>query len=136
MIKTLELKGYESYRALHAFHKLMLGLKMLPMYSMFSYEEFYSRVDLMSDIDKEKLIREAALFVTLEQDELDPLFKFASDPNGVPYCKENMKSLTPDMIFEIKVQVCMRISRISVNFLTPAEKKNSEDGPLIQETTF
>jgi hypothetical protein len=33
-MKVAELKGYKAWRAFGVFHKLMLGLKMLPAYSL------------------------------------------------------------------------------------------------------
>jgi hypothetical protein len=70
-MKVAELKGYKAWRAFGVFHKLMLGLKMLPAYMGESYEEFFERVSIMPAADQEKLIREAALFVDLEQDEVE-----------------------------------------------------------------
>lgn len=119
-----ELKGYKAWKAFGTFHKLMLGLKMLPAYMGESYEEFYDRVAIMNETDQEKLIREAAVFVDLEQDELESVLCFCSDPNGVPYTSENLKSLPPDQIHEIIVAVCKEIAKIKVDFLTEAEKKN------------
>jgi hypothetical protein len=123
-MKVAELKGYKAWRAFGVFHKLMLGLKMLPAYMGESYEEFFERVSLMPAADQEKLIREAALFVDLEQDEVEHLLHFCSDPNGVPYSSENLKSLSPDQIFEIVVAVSKEIAKIKVDFLTENEKKN------------
>lgn len=110
-------------RAFNAFHALMLGLKMLPAYMAEQYEDFYSRVDSMSVEDQEKIIREAALFVELQKDELEAILSFAHDKNGVPYGPENLKNLGPAEIHEIIVQVCLEIAKIKVNFLTEIEKK-------------
>lgn len=123
-MKVLELKGYKSLKALNVFHSLMLGLKMLPEYARETYEAFFERVDQMPPEDKEKLIREAALFVALERDEIDALICFVADANGVPYTAENVKSLGPDELHEIVVSVCLEISKIKVNFVTKTEKKN------------
>lgn len=123
-MKVLELKGYKSLKALNAFHTLMLGLKMLPAYCSEQYEEFFSRIEQMDSASQEKMIREAALFVELQKDEVESLICFCADPNGVPYTAENLKSLGPDQIYEIIVSVCTEISKIKINFLTEAEKKN------------
>lgn len=123
-MKTLELRGYKSLKALNAFHTLMLGLKMLPSYMGESYEDFYSRVSVMPEVDQEKLIREAVLFVELQREEVEALAGFACDPNGVPYSAENLKSLDPKTIMEIIVAVCVQISKIKVDFVSEAEKKN------------
>lgn len=123
-IKTLELKGTNSYTAMQVFHKLMLGLKMLPSYGHLSYEEFYKMMDLLSDQEKERKIREAALFVSLEKDELEALIYFCADKNGVRYGPENMKALSPDQIMELIVAASIEFSKIQINFLSEAEKKN------------
>jgi hypothetical protein len=124
MIRVLELKGYKSLKALNAFHTLMLGLKMLPMYMGESYEDFYERVELMPPDQQEKLIREAALFVELQKDEVESLVGFCTDPNGVPYTSENLKSLGPKDLVEIIVAVSKEIAKIKINFVTDQEKKN------------
>lgn len=124
MMKVLELKGYKSLKALNAFHTLMLGLKMLPAYMAEDYETFYSRVQDMPPQDQEKLIREAVLFVELQKDEVEALACFCADKNGVPYTAENLKSLGPAVLMEIIVSVCVEISKIKINFVTEAEKKN------------
>lgn len=123
-MKVLELKGYKSLKALNAFHSLMLGLKMLPSYMGESYEEFFERVADMAPGDQEKLIREAALFVELAEDEVQALVGFCADKNGVPYSPENLKNLGPDQIHEIIVAVCSEIAKIKINLVTEAEKKN------------
>jgi hypothetical protein len=41
-----------------------------------------------------------------------------------PYSSENLKSLSPDQIFEIVVAVSKEIAKIKVDFLTENEKKN------------
>jgi hypothetical protein len=123
-MKMLELKGYKSLKALNVFHSLMLGLKMLPAYQSQSYEDFFALVSEMPPADQEKLVREAALFVELQRDEVEALICFVADPNGVPYTSENLKSLKPNEIFEIVVAVSMEISKIKIDFVTSSEKKN------------
>lgn len=123
-MKVGELKGYKAWKAFGVFHKLMLGLKMLPAYMGESYEEFYDRVAIMPAVDQEKLIREAAVFVDLELEELEAVVVFCQDANGVPYSKENLKNLKPNEVHEIIVAVCKEIAKIKVDFLTEAEKKN------------
>ncbi len=123
-MKVLELKGYKSLKALNVFHTLMLGLKMLPAYQHEGYEAFFARVQDMPSEDQEKMIRESALFVNIEKDELESLLCFVADPNGIPYTAENLKNLGPDDLHEIVVQVCLAISKIKINFVSEAEKKN------------
>ncbi len=123
-MKVLELRGYKSYKALQAFHTLMLGLKMLPSYAGEKYEDFYARLDEMPEADQEKLVREAALFVPLDQVELEALLCFATDKNGVPYSKENLGALGPKDLHEVIVAVAMEISRIKIDLVSESEKKS------------
>ena len=122
-MKVLELRGFKSLQAMQAFHKLMLGLKMLPAYMGETYEDFYERVSEMSEADQEKLIREAALFVELQKEEFESMACFVADANGVPYTAENIKGLDPSTAFEIIVQVSVALSKIKINFVSEAEKK-------------
>lgn len=130
-MKILELRGYKSLRALNAFHTLMLGLKMLPLYRAETYEDFFTRVDLMPEPDQEKLIREAVLFVELQPDEVECVLSFCADPNGIPYGPLNIKNLGPGEISECIVAVCKELAKIQVNFVTESEKKNSKNLALI-----
>lgn len=122
--KVLPLKGYKSLKALNAFHALLLGLKMLPSYISQSYESFYESFKDKSDADKERLIREAALFVQLQQDEVEALVAFVTDPNGVPYSAANVNNLSVDELHEVIVTVCMEIGKIRIDILGEHEKKN------------
>jgi hypothetical protein len=123
-MKILVPQGLPSYFAFQAFHKLMLGLKMLPMYIGESYEEFYTKIDKMPSEDQEKMIREAVLFVPLDHEEIYSLAQFACDKNGVPYSPINMKSLPAEDIFEILVNVAKEMIKIKVKFVSETEKKN------------
>lgn len=123
-MKVLELRGFKSLRALYAFNTLMLGLKMLPAYMGESYEDFLARVQLMSPEDQEKLIREAAVFVPLQPEEVEALVLFCADPNGVPYTAENLKNLGPKDLHEVIVAVCKEIAKIKIDLVGESEKKN------------
>ena len=123
-MKVLELRGHKSLRALNVFHTLMLGLKMLPAYMGESYEEFLSRIDQMDSASQEKMIREAALFVELQKDEVEACLSFCADANGVPYSKENVQNLGPKEIHEMIVAVCMQIAKIKIDLVSESEKKN------------
>lgn len=122
-MKTLELKGYKSLRALNAFSALMLGLKMLPQYMGETYEEFLSKIHDMPEDDQRKMITEAAMFVELSKEEVEALTCFCADKNGVPYTAENLKNLNPKEQVEIIVSVCMDIAKIRIDFITETEKK-------------
>jgi len=125
-MKLRELKGYNSLKAMNVFHSLMLGLKMLPAYSHQGYEEFFQRVQEMPEHEQVPLIREAALFVVLERDEVEALVGFVEDPNGVAYTKENLKSMGPKKIHDMVVAVCAEIAKIKIDLVTEAEKKKSK----------
>jgi hypothetical protein len=130
-MKVLELKGYKSLRALNAFNALMLGLKMLPSYMGEEYETFLNRVNLMPPADQLKMIREAAMFVELQKEEVEAIICFAADKNGVPYGPENLKSLNPSQLIDIIVAVCFEIAQIKIDFVSETEKKNLEISPLM-----
>ncbi len=123
-MKVLELKGYKSLRAFNAFHSLMLGMKMLPMYMGESYEEFLGRVQEMPPEDQERVIREAALFVELQEEEVKAMVCFCTDKNGVPYGPENLRNLGPQDLVEIIVAVAQEIVKIKIDFVSDSEKKN------------
>lgn len=123
-LKVLPLKGYKSLKALNAFHALLLGLKMLPAYLSESYESFYESFREKPEEEKEKLIREAVLFVQLQQDEVEALVAFTTDKNGIPYSAASVNNLSMDELHEIIVAVCMEIGRIKIDILTESEKKN------------
>lgn len=123
---VLPLKGYKSLRALNVFHTLLLGMKMLPVYFNESYESFYESFKTKTDEEKEKLIREAILFVQLGQDEVEAVVAFVTDKNGIPFSSANIKNLGMDEIHEIIVAVCMEIGKIKIDILLENEKKNSQ----------
>lgn len=123
-MKVLELKGYKSLRALNAFHTLMLGVKMLPAYASMTYEDFAKLVSELDETGQEKILREAALFVELQPEEVEALICFCTDPNGVPYGPNNMKNLGPKELVDIIVAVCLEIGKLKVGILTETEKKN------------
>lgn len=127
--KVLPLTGYKSLKALNAFHALLLGLKMLPMYLSEDYETFYASFKDKSDEEKEGFLRKAIVFVRLEQDEVESLITFVMDKNGVPYSAINLKSLSVDELHDIIVAVCMEIGRIKIDLVSEDEKKNLISSP-------
>jgi hypothetical protein len=128
-MKILPLVGYKSLRALNAFHALLLGLKMLPAYAGQGYETFFSSFEEKTEREKETLLREAAVFVQLGQDEVEALVSFASDKNGIPYSSVNLKNLTVDQLHSVIVAVCMEIGKIKIDLVTSEEKKSSRHSP-------
>jgi hypothetical protein len=130
-MKVLELRGLKSLRVMNVFHTLILGLKMIPQYAHETYEDFYSKVAMMTPDDQEKIIREAVLFVELDQSEVEAALEFATDANGIPYRAENIKNLGPKEIMEAIVAVCMEVAKIKVDLVSENEKKKS---PSVQLT--
>jgi hypothetical protein len=121
-----ELKGYKALRALNGFNALLLGLKMLPSYQAESYEDFFDKVQAMPEDAQEKILREACLFVQLQPDEIEAMVSFCSDANGVPYCAENIKNLSPSDFVEVIVAVSMTIAKMNVGLVSESEKKKSQ----------
>lgn len=134
-MKVLELKGYKSLRAFNAYHTLLLGMKMLPIHIAESYEEFYGRVEEMTETEQEKLLKEAALFVKLDKEELEALICFCTDKNGVPYEPANLSNLKPDEIVEVIVAVCKEMLKIKVDLVSDSEKKNLTTTASISAST-
>ena len=124
-MKLRELVGPDSYYAMLAVHKLMLGLKMLPAYIGLTFEEFYDAIDLMTPEEQESFVREAVAFVTLDREELNDVIKFATDNNGVPYGPENIKNLKPSDFHEIIVHVGLEVMKAhKIKLVSSKEKKN------------
>lgn len=122
-MKLLELKGLKSLRALNTFHRLMLGIKMLPSYMLEDYDAFYARVEKMPTVDQRRVLTEAARMVDLSPEEFEALACFATDDNGVPFDSNSLKNLKPDKLVEIIVEVGMLFMKINLDFTTPDEKK-------------
>lgn len=124
MIKVLELKGYNSLRALNAFSALMLGVKMLPQYMLEDYDSFMIRVGEMPEEKRREMLFQAAKHIELDKGEVEALICFCLDPNGIPYSSANLKNLSFDQILECVVEVCMEISKIKIDIISDSEKKN------------
>lgn len=124
MIKVLELKGYNSLRALNAFSALMLGIKMLPEYMLEDYDSFMKRVTELPEEKQKAILLQAARHIELDRGEVEALVGFCADPNGIPYRAESLKSLSPDKIVEMIVAVAFEISKIKIDIISDTEKKN------------
>ena len=123
-MRVQELKGLRSLRALNSFSALMLGIKMLPAYMSEDYEDFVERVQAMEPADQELIIRQSVQFVPLNKEDLEAIICFCTDKNGVPYGPHNMNNLSLEEIYEAVVQVTLAITRIKIDFVSEAEKKN------------
>lgn len=122
-MKLLPLQGYKSLRALNAFHSLLLGLKMLPVYAGLDYQSFFAGFSEKTEEEKERSLREALAFVQLSPEEVSALISFSTDPNGIAYGDANIKTMTPDVLFETIIAVCMEIGRIKIDLVSAEEKK-------------
>lgn len=111
--------------AMQATHKLIFGLKMLPGYAHEEYHEFCARMDRMDHKDQETLMREAAVFVKLEPEEILDLIQFCADANGVPLGQAHLKGMKPADIHEAIVAVAMEVMKAHhVRLISEDEKKN------------
>lgn len=127
MLRVRELEGAESYAAFVAFHNLLMGVKMTPMYMTLDYQEFFEAVHAMDAKEKEKVIRQAAMLVRLDtNDELLPILFMCEDKNGVRLSRESIKKMSLKDIFEAVVKVCLEIGEIQITMVTESEKKNSQ----------
>lgn len=117
------LKGLKSLKVFNVFHRVMLGLNMLPAYINEPYEKFYDRIGSLSEDEQSKLIKEALVFVDLEPEEVECVVCFCEDKNGVPFGKENLRNLKPDEILEMIRGVLVQIAKIKISLLSEDEKK-------------
>jgi len=124
VIKVLPLKGPNTYWALMAYIKLLIGLKHLPAYMGLDLEEFFDKIEAMPVEDRKKIVREAVLVVALDESEVNALVKFAADKNGVPYGRENTANMPPGEFMELLHAVTQEIAALEPNFLSMREKKN------------
>lgn len=124
LYQVSDLVGHKSLRALNVYHTLLLGVKMLPAYIGESYEDFLSRLEGKTLEQKYKVFKEAALFVEIQKEELEALICFCKDKNGVPFQASNIKNLGPKELIDVIVSVCLEISKIKIDLVTEAEKKN------------
>lgn len=122
-MKIKEFLGYDGFRAMQTFCKLVLGLKMLPMYEDIEYQDFLNIIHKMDEPDKRKVLRDGFLLVDLSDDEVLSLCSFAYDKNGVPISKNSFKSLTIPEIIDIQIEVCLKLSEIKVDSVTEDQKK-------------
>ncbi|MDR2426824.1 MAG: hypothetical protein LBD46_06590 [Endomicrobium sp.] len=123
-LKVLALEGLKSLRAFNSFHTLLLGYKMLPANMNKNYEKFLEEFDAACEEDKEKILREAAALVPIEQDEVDAITCFCCDVNGIPLTKINTAKMKPDQLIDVIVAVCLELSKIKLYSISEDVKKN------------
>lgn len=130
MIKVLEIKGIKSLRAWNVFQQLMLGVSMLPENASKKAEVFYREVQEMDESQQDEIILKAINLVPVEVEDLQALFTFCADQNGVPFSSENIKNLKPSEMIEMIFLVCKEIAKCKMYFISQDEKKKSEISPL------
>lgn len=123
-INVLPLKGLKSFAAYRALTALLFGYKMLPAHVGETYEEWFPKFAAMDSAGKEKVIRQALLFVQLTEAELEDLACFATNKHGVPHTSVTLAALDAGEIHEILTAVCMAFDKVRVYLVTPEEKKN------------
>lgn len=124
-MNVLPLKGIPAYHATMATHKLLYGLKFLPAYMGETYEDFLSKCDAMDEAGQEAVVRSAAVFVKLDQEEILDMAQFAADSNGIPFGAPQLKNAPPEQIHEVIVLVAKEvISKHKIRLVSEAEKKN------------
>jgi hypothetical protein len=122
-MKILPIKGTNSLNALHGFNALLLGYKMLPNRIAEDFDHYYESFKDKTDSEKEKVIREALMFVNLNKDEVEAICSFAADKNGIAYSAASIKNMELEDLFEVIVSVCMEIGRIKITLVSEDEKK-------------
>jgi len=128
-----ELKGPKALKALNAYCALLWGLKMIPQYIQYDFEDFFAMIADFPDDQKRIVFKEAAMMVELQEDELKSLVSFVKDPNGVPYSAENINNLKPTDLLDIVVAVCMEISSWEIDLVSESEKKKSKSSQLTSD---
>lgn len=124
MINVMELKGYDALRAYYAYVALLLGINMLPEYMMETPDSFLKRVQELPDDKLKELLYTGAKIVELDKPSVEALVCFCKDKNGIPYRAENIKNLNPLQMIDLIVAVCFEISKIKIDLVSDAEKKN------------
>ena len=122
---VIEIKGSKSLRAINAFITLVTGLKMLPEYQKISIWPFLAAIAELDTDGQATMLREAALIVPIEDEEIFALAHFCQDQNGVRYSRENVNGLGPGQIIDLIVAVCLEIIKLKVHLVSESEKKNS-----------
>lgn len=122
-MKVLAIKGSNALNALQGFSALLLGFKMLPSRIAEDFEHYYESFKDKTDPEKEKVLREALMFVNLKKDEIEAIVSFATDKNGIPYSAASIKNMELKDLFEVIIAVCMEIGRIKISLVSDDEKK-------------
>lgn len=125
MHKVEELKGYQSYRALCAYGKLVWGMKMIPAFLSLTVKQFEDDyLNGLSEAEQFEHFQRGAEMVTLERDEVEDLVYFIKDPNGARWKKESLGNLGPVQIRDLVASVALEIFKIKIDSITTEQKKN------------
>ena len=118
MINPDNIKGIKGLYAFKALQTLLLSYFLLPEFKIQNekYDDFLRRFSEMDDGEKKEVLNKALYFAGIEPAEIEALICFASDSNGVPYCKNNINNLSVEQLFNLIIDVCLEVSKIKVFF--------------------
>lgn len=128
MIQVAPLVGYKALSAMYSFQTLLIGLKMLPLYTSEVPEVFFARFGELSDEEKVKFLRIAILSVPLQQKEVESIVALAQDKNGICFSAINMGNMGLEELHETMIAVGLELSRIKIPWLSDEEKKKNFNG--------
>lgn len=129
---VLPLHGLKSLDAVRGLSALLLGYYCLAMPGKTSYatfEEFFESFGVISEEEKEKIIRTAILFVKVEHWEIEAMASFVPDKKGAPYSAASLKNMPMSQLIEIVVAVCKEMGKLKVSILSEDEKKKFHPSP-------
>ena len=113
-----EFKGIEGAKAYHSALALIRSLWYIPKgIDHSTYKEMSDWFDCLNDEEKRKYLKLAVEDgAMLQEEEIQALFKFAKDENGVPFGKENINNLTAYEIHDLTLEVALEILKQKVFF--------------------
>lgn len=113
-----EFRGIAGAKAYHSALALIRSLWYIPKdVEHNTFKEMSDWFDMLDDENKRKYLKLAVEDgAMLEEKEIESLFKFAKDENGVPFGKENIENLTPFEIHDLILEVACEILKAKVFF--------------------
>ncbi len=118
MINAENIKGIKGLYAFKALQTLLLSYFLLPEFKEPNekYDDFLKRFSEMDDSQRKEVLQKSLYFAGIEPAEIEALICFATDNNGVPYCRNNINNLSIEQLFSIIIDVCLEVARIKVFF--------------------
>ena len=118
-----EFKGIDGAKAYHSALALVRSLYYIPKELdgvIIFHETFKEMSDWFDGLDNENKRKYLRIAVEdgamLEEKEIESLFKFAKDENGVPLGKENINNLNPFEIHDLILDIACEILKTKVFF--------------------